>query len=136
MESFTTLPRAGLESLFAKVDFKQESAQVLTERMHQGVCRMVWARGTGQDLHWPGYPLVIGTAFAVINGRGAATIWNVCVDPAWQHRGLGMALVRRLVHILQVEEGVHQVALCSGPETVPFYSKLGFLPNPDVEVFI
>jgi ribosomal protein S18 acetylase RimI-like enzyme len=66
---------------------------------------------------------LIGGARAVSDGVYYATIYDVAVDPDWQGRGVGRALVQNLIERLPVEK----IFLTSVPGKQGFYAKLGFL---------
>ena len=76
---------------------------------------------------WVGSRLV-GFARAISDGVSNGYLSTVVVDGAFRKRGIGRALVERLVggrdHIRWV--------LHARPEVTAFYEKLGFLPAPDM----
>ena len=54
-----------------------------------------------------------------------SSIQSLFVAPAWRRRGLGSALVRRLI-----QEAPLPLYVDSLPERVSFYTRLGFVPLP------
>ena len=71
---------------------------------------------------------LVGFARAISDGAFNAYVSTVAVLPAYQRRGIGRELVRRLLdgrdHLLFV--------LHATPEVHPFYLRCGFLPAPDM----
>jgi len=67
---------------------------------------------------------LVGAGRAVADGRDVAYIADVAVHPEHQGRGLGRAVVRRLV---EQAAGHKKILLYANPGTEPFYAGLGFL---------
>lgn len=61
-----------------------------------------------------------------------ATIYDVAVDPNYQHVGIGSQLVRELLSRLPV----WRVLLIADADVQPFYQRLGFTPYNDVMALI
>jgi ribosomal protein S18 acetylase RimI-like enzyme len=61
-----------------------------------------------------------------------ATIYDVAVDPDYQHGGIGSRLVRELLSRLPV----WRVLLIADADVQPFYQRLGFTPYDDVMAVI
>jgi len=83
---------------------------------------------------------LVGAGRALADGRDVAYIADVAVHPDHQGRGLGRAVVQRLV---EQATGHKKILLYANPGTEPFYAGLGFLPmntamaiwyDPDVAV--
>jgi len=72
---------------------------------------------------------LVGLARATSDGAFHATIWDVLVAPRLQGRGLGKALVERVVRHLRRED-VGTVALFADRGVAPFYASLGFEADP------
>lgn len=71
---------------------------------------------------------LIATARAVSDGGRFAYLLDVAVDPAWQGRGLGTAVVRLLLDHPAVRGArVSRLRTRDRPE---FYARLGFVPQP------
>jgi GNAT superfamily N-acetyltransferase len=68
---------------------------------------------------------VVGTAS--FEGRVVRTVF---IDPGWQGRGIGRALMAEIEHAA-VEGGVAVLAVPSSVTAEPFYAKLGFTPVRD-----
>jgi GNAT superfamily N-acetyltransferase len=67
---------------------------------------------------------LVGAGRALADGLDTAYIADVAVHPDHQGRGLGSAIIRRLV---DMSAGHKKVLLYGNPGTEGFYSKLGFL---------
>jgi GNAT superfamily N-acetyltransferase len=65
---------------------------------------------------------VVGFVTAVGDGALSAFIPLLEVLPAFQGRGIGSELVRRMLALL---EGTHMVDLCCDEELAPFYERFG-----------
>ena len=68
---------------------------------------------------------LVAAGRALADGLDCAYIADVAVHPAQQGRGLGRAMVQRLV---DRAAGHRKVILYANPGTEPFYAALGFLP--------
>jgi len=68
---------------------------------------------------------LVGAGRALADGVDCAYIADVAVHPDHQGRGLGKAIIRRLV---ARAEGHKKIILYANPGTEPFYLELGFLP--------
>jgi GNAT superfamily N-acetyltransferase len=68
--------------------------------------------------------VLIGAGRALADGLDCAYIADVAVHPEHQGRGLGKAIIRRLV---ELAEGHRKVILYANPGTEAFYRDLGFL---------
>lgn len=66
--------------------------------------------------------MVVGFISAISDGVLAAFIPNLEVDPAYQHRGIGSELVRRMVAQLG---HLYSVDLLCDEDVQPFYDRLG-----------
>jgi GNAT superfamily N-acetyltransferase len=69
--------------------------------------------------------VLVGAGRALADGVDCAYIADVAVHPDHQGRGLGKAIIRRLV---AQAEGHKKIILYANPGTEPFYLDLGFLP--------
>ena len=60
--------------------------------------------------------------------RPMATIWYVCVDPAYRSRGIGKALFAELCRICEAEQCLEIVFTClqENASAQGFYRSLGF----------
>ena len=71
---------------------------------------------------WDGDRL-IGLSNAISDGHLVVYYPHLLVHPAYQRRGIGSALMSRL---MSMYEGFHQHILVADGEAIHFYSKLGF----------
>jgi ribosomal protein S18 acetylase RimI-like enzyme len=68
---------------------------------------------------------LVGAGRVLADGLDAAYIADIAVHPDYQGRGLGQAIVRRLVDLA---DGHKKIILYANPGREGFYRKLGFLP--------
>ena len=68
---------------------------------------------------------LIGMGRAISDGASDAYIQDVTVLPAFRGRGLGAAIIRRLVEELRARR-IGWIGLVAEPGTEPFYRRLGF----------
>jgi GNAT superfamily N-acetyltransferase len=66
---------------------------------------------------------LVGIGRAIDDGKFYATIVDVVVQPAYQRRGVGRAIVEDLQSRLS---GFLLVTLTAAPEVQPFYARLGW----------
>ena len=68
-------------------------------------------------------------------GGGVLEIKNIAVDPAFQRRGYGKALIERIAADYAGKFQVLQVGTGDSPLTVPFYEKCGFVRHHRIPDF-
>ena len=68
-------------------------------------------------------------------GGGVLEIKNIAVDPAFQGRGYGKALIERITAEYAGKFQVLQVGTGDSPLTVPFYEKCGFVRHHRIPNF-
>ncbi|MBR5371914.1 MAG: GNAT family N-acetyltransferase, partial [Oscillospiraceae bacterium] len=68
-------------------------------------------------------------------GGGVLEIKNIAVDPAFQGRGYGKALIERIAAEYAGKFQVLQVGTGDSPLTVPFYEKCGFVRHHRIPNF-
>jgi GNAT superfamily N-acetyltransferase len=68
--------------------------------------------------------VLVGAGRVLADGLDCAYLADVAVHPDHQGRGLGSAIIRRL---LESAQGHKKIILYANPGTEPFYSKFGFL---------
>ncbi len=73
---------------------------------------------------------LIGFARATSDHAFNATIWDVVVDPKFQNRGLGKALMQYTIQKLRSSD-ISNITLFADPQVVEFYRRLGFLVDPE-----
>ncbi|MDJ0572703.1 MAG: GNAT family N-acetyltransferase [Pleurocapsa sp. MO_192.B19] len=73
---------------------------------------------------------LIGFARATSDHAFNATIWDVVVDPNFQGRGLGKAMMKYMISQLRSED-ISNITLFADPQVVTFYQRLGFILDPE-----
>nr|YP_010619767.1 hypothetical protein PNW48_pgp191 [Symphyocladia marchantioides]WAX03780.1 hypothetical protein [Symphyocladia marchantioides] len=73
---------------------------------------------------------LIGFARVTSDGSFNATIWDVAIDPEFQGRGLGKALMNEVIKQLRNHD-ISTITLFADPEVVKFYRHIGFIIDPD-----
>ena len=73
---------------------------------------------------------LIGFARATSDHAFNATIWDVVVDPDFQSRGFGKAMMKYMIKKLRGED-ISNITLFADPQVVDFYRRLGFLLDPE-----
>lgn len=73
---------------------------------------------------------LIGFARATSDGAFNATIWDVVVDPKFQNRGLGKAMMKFAIDKLRKAD-ISNITLFADPHVVDFYRRLGFILDPE-----
>lgn len=73
---------------------------------------------------------LIGFARATSDHAFNATIWDVVVDPKFQSRGLGKAMMKYAIAQLRSAD-ISNITLFADPQVVKFYQRLGFILDPE-----
>lgn len=73
---------------------------------------------------------LVGFARATSDHAFNATIWDVVVDPKFQNRGLGKALMKYAIAQLRNAD-ISNITLFADPQVVKFYQRLGFILDPE-----
>ena len=73
---------------------------------------------------------LIGFARATSDQAFNATIWDVVVDPKFQSRGLGKAMMKYAINQLRSAD-ISNITLFADPQVVKFYQRLGFILDPE-----
>ena len=73
---------------------------------------------------------LIGFARATSDHAFNATIWDVVVDPKFQGRGLGKAMMKYTISQLRSAD-ISNITLFADPQVVKFYQRLGFILDPE-----
>jgi len=73
---------------------------------------------------------LIGFARATSDHAFNATIWDVVVDPKFQSRGLGKAMMKYSINQLRSAD-ISNITLFADPQVVKFYQRLGFILDPE-----
>ena len=68
-------------------------------------------------------------------GHGILEIKNIAVEPAYQHKGYGKALIDFIAKTYSEKYSVLQVGTGDSPLTIPFYEKFGMRKSDDVMQF-
>ncbi|MDD3149865.1 MAG: GNAT family N-acetyltransferase [Candidatus Gastranaerophilales bacterium] len=75
--------------------------------------------------------LLVGVARAVSDGVFSAIIWDVAVEPTYQHKGLGKIILQTMLTKLD-DCGISLITLYTDYAKKDFYAKLGFENNNQV----
>ncbi|MBW4698970.1 MAG: GNAT family N-acetyltransferase [Aphanocapsa lilacina HA4352-LM1] len=73
---------------------------------------------------------LVGFARATSDHAFNATIWDVVIHPEFQGKGLGRAMMDRIVAELRAAD-ISNITLFADPHVVDFYRRLGFIPDPE-----
>ncbi len=73
---------------------------------------------------------LIGFARATSDCAFNATIWDVVVDPNFQNRGLGKAMMKYTIAQLRNAD-ISNITLFADPQVIDFYRRLGFILDPE-----
>ena len=73
---------------------------------------------------------LIGFARATSDCAFNATIWDVVVDPTFQGKGLGKAMMKYTITQLRNED-ISNITLFADPQVIEFYQRLGFVLDPE-----
>lgn len=73
---------------------------------------------------------LVGFARATSDHAFNATIWDVVVDPKFQNRGLGKAMMKYAISQLRNAD-ISNITLFADPQVVKFYQRLGFILDPE-----
>ena len=73
---------------------------------------------------------LVGFARATSDHAFNATIWDVVVDPKFQNRGLGKAMMKYAISQLRSAD-ISNITLFADPQVVKFYQRLGFMLDPE-----
>ena len=73
---------------------------------------------------------LIGFARATSDHAFNATIWDVVVDPRYQNRGLGKAMMQYTIQKLRSAD-ISNITLFADPQVVDFYRRLSFMADPE-----
>lgn len=76
------------------------------------------------------YRRLIGFARATSDHAFNATVWDVVVHPEYQGKGLGRALMERVIRELRAHD-ISNITLFADRGVVTFYERLGFTPDPE-----
>lgn len=73
---------------------------------------------------------LIGFSRATSDHAFNATIWDVVVDPRFQNKGLGKAMMQYTIQKLRSAD-ISNITLFADPQVVDFYRRLGFMVDPE-----
>lgn len=116
LDSLETVTAEQLQGFF--VGWPNPPLPVTHYRLLQGSDVVVLARDTRS-------PAIVGFVTAITDGVLAAYIPLLEVLPAYQHLGIGTALMER---VLQRLSHLYAVDLLCDPELQPYYARLGMRP--------
>ena len=75
--------------------------------------------------------VVVGFATLLRDGD-ACELEDLFVDPRWQRRGIGLALVKDAAAIARAQ-GVRRIDVTANPHAMAFYERAGFVPSGTAE---
>lgn len=104
--------------LFDMVGFPRRNVEKM-EKALANTHRLIWIRAT-KATRFQKLGQCVGFARATSDGHLVATIWDVAVLPVLQKRGLGSALIERLLQRL-VDDDIPLIALYAEPGVVKLY---------------
>jgi [ribosomal protein S18]-alanine N-acetyltransferase len=129
MSALVTDPLLGIRPMQEK-----DLSQVFT--LEKRVYHFPWSMGILQDCLRVGYCCWVLTMDEQVVGYGVmsvvideAHILNICIDPKWQKRGLGLKLMRRMLKVAG-QHGTEVVFLevrVSNHAAIRLYEKVGFV---------
>jgi aralkylamine N-acetyltransferase len=73
---------------------------------------------------------LVGFARATSDHAFNATIWDVVVHPDCQGRGMGKALMDKIISELRTAD-ISNITLFADPHVLDFYRRLGFMSDPE-----
>jgi ribosomal protein S18 acetylase RimI-like enzyme len=113
-----------LEALCDRVGWARRPLRKVKKAIHHSflVVSMWEVRGERKRL--------IGFARATSDYAFNATIWDVVVDPSFQNRGLGKALMKYTISKLRSAD-ISNITLFADPQVIDFYRRLGFILDPE-----
>ena len=113
-----------LEELCDRVGWARRPLRKVKKAIHHSflVVSMWEVRGKKKRL--------IGFARATSDYAFNATIWDVVVDPNFQNRGLGKAMMKYTIAQLRNAD-ISNITLFADPQVVDFYRRLGFILDPE-----
>ncbi len=79
---------------------------------------------------WGSRRRLVGFARATSDHAFNATIWDVVVDPLYQKKGLGRAMMQFMIKKLRKED-ISNITLFADPHVINFYENLGFILDPE-----
>lgn len=74
---------------------------------------------------------LIGFGRLISDGVFYGTMWDIAVDPAYQGRGVGTAIMNALLKTSR-RLGLYMIGLFTAPHNWKFYERLGFVVIQDV----
>jgi predicted GNAT family acetyltransferase len=112
----------GLKAFYAAADFcNGRTPEQYARAFANSVVRLAYDGDT-----------LVGVARAVTDGVRCASVFDVCVLPAYRQRGIGTALMRSLVEGLPGQF----VALICEPELRGLYERAGFRPDTRMTMIV
>lgn len=113
-----------LEELCDRVGWARRPLRKVKKAIeHSFLVVSMWeVRGTKRRL--------VGFARATSDHAFNATIWDVVVDPKFQNRGLGKAMMKYAISQLRSAD-ISNITLFADPQVVKFYQRLGFILDPE-----
>jgi len=113
-----------LEELCDAVGWSRRPLRKVKKAIDHSFCVVSMYEQRGEFKH------LIGFARATSDHAFNATIWDVVVHPEYQGKGLGRALMNKIIGELRAAD-ISNITLFADPHVVDFYRRLGFMADPE-----
>jgi len=113
-----------LETLCSQVGWSPRPLDLVKQSLENSFCHVTaWHKDQEKEQ-------LIGFARAISDGIFHAVLLDIVVDPQFQNRGVGKAIVKTLIKQLS-KAHVRDITLIASPHIANFYHKLGFVSQPN-----
>ncbi len=113
-----------LENLCSKVGWSPRPLNLVKQSLENSFCYITaWHKDKEKEQ-------LIGFARAICDRTFHGVLLDIVVDPRFQNRGIGKAVVKTLIEQLSKAQ-VRDIILIASPHVADFYHKLGFVSQPN-----